>query len=240
MDCGFTGDRRGTWWGCGFDCQSVVGIATGVQDSFSWKGVALSAIGGGISGGFGRIDFTGTALSSTSNMIVRAAVGSALSQGIAVATGLQDKFSWRAVASSAVGAGVGAAVSGDMGNPTSFATRAASSFAAGATTAITRGGLVSAIQVAADAFGNALGESIAGNMSSAGTTAPTSQGVGPYSDHDYVNDMDQRSDTANLAQRNAAYEQQVLGVFGGHFSAERYRGVEVAQISVSVRATRVD
>jgi hypothetical protein len=39
--------------------------------------------------------------------VVRSAASSAISQGINVALGLQDKFSWAAVAASAVGAGVG-------------------------------------------------------------------------------------------------------------------------------------
>jgi hypothetical protein len=103
--------------------SQVVGIAIGAQDRFSWKGVALAAIGRGASEGLlGWSPVPGTSSGvALANTVVRSAVGNALTQGIAVATGLQDKFSWRAVASSAVGAGVGAAVSGDMGNPTSFA-----------------------------------------------------------------------------------------------------------------------
>lgn len=38
-----------------------VGLATGIQDKFDWKGVAMSAIGGGIGGGIGQIGKLGQA-----------------------------------------------------------------------------------------------------------------------------------------------------------------------------------
>ncbi|WP_048441684.1 hypothetical protein [Caenimonas sp. SL110] len=39
-----------------------------------------------------------------------------MTQGIGVATGLQDKFNWRIVVASAAGAGVGQAVGSQLGN----------------------------------------------------------------------------------------------------------------------------
>ncbi|SDJ82858.1 LysM peptidoglycan-binding domain-containing protein, partial [Variovorax sp. OV700] len=145
--------------------SQAVGVAIGAQDQFSWKQVALGAIGSGVTAGLGG------GLINTGNVIgdavVRGAVANSLTQGIAVATGLQSSFSWRSVAASAVGAGVAQGVSGAIGNSFGsdsfgqFANRAVSSFAGGITTAALRGGRVSATQVAVDAFGNALGESIA-------------------------------------------------------------------------------
>ncbi|MDP9933519.1 LysM peptidoglycan-binding domain-containing protein [Variovorax paradoxus] len=145
--------------------SQAVGVAIGAQDQFSWKQVALSAIGSGVTAGLGG------GLINTGNVIgdavVRGAVANSLTQGIAVATGLQSSFSWRSVAASAVGAGVAQGVSGAIGNSFGsdsfgqFANRAVSSFAGGITTAALRGGRVSATQVAVDAFGNALGHSIA-------------------------------------------------------------------------------
>ena len=154
------------------------GNLVGIQDGFSWKGVALGAISGGVSGGLGGVDFTGGAMS---NAIVRAAVGNALTQGIAVATGLQGKFSWKGVAAAAVGAGVGHGVGQALGadaplpdgqqgplRPAAFAqfgqagqiARASlTGLAAGLSTAVARGGRVNAVQIATDAFGNALGSS---------------------------------------------------------------------------------
>lgn len=185
--------------GVGSIASQVVGIATGVQEEFSWKGVALAAIGGGISAGVGSmLPSTGSAVT---NAIVRSAVGNALTQGVAVATGLQDRFSWKGVAASAVGAGVGAAVSGAMGNPTSFATRAVSSLAGGMTTAALKGGRVSATQVAIDAFGNALGQGLAEGMN--GTSNPSSYG--------YENQMDCASDVATALPQNTAQQSFRLG-----------------------------
>lgn len=114
---------------------------------------------------------------------IRGAVGSSLTQGIAVATGLQQSFSWRSVAASAVGAGVGAAVGDALGGdylpadqagpvrPEAFsglggfgsavARGTVSGFAAGLATSALRGGKISVTQVATDAFGNALGDSVA-------------------------------------------------------------------------------
>ncbi len=149
--------------------SQAVGVAIGAQDSFSWKGVALAAVSGGVSGGLGGWAPLGSE-ATVGNAIVRSAVGSSLTQGIAVATGLQSSFSWSQVAASAIGAGVGSAVSSAVGSNLSFgneafgkfANGAVSGFAGGLATAAMRGGKISVTQVAADAFGNALGESLAG------------------------------------------------------------------------------
>jgi len=89
--------------------SQVVGVATGIQDKFSWKSVALAAISGGVSGGMAHV--LGPAQSMASAAL-RGAASSAISQGIGVALGLQDKFSWAAVAAAGVGAGIGHAVGG--------------------------------------------------------------------------------------------------------------------------------
>lgn len=96
--------------------SQAVGVATGIQDKFSFKGVALAAIGGAISGGLGPKGLFGAdgAFSKVGSQFVgdvlRGAVGSAATQGIGVATGLQDKFSWAGVAAAGIGAGIGGAL----------------------------------------------------------------------------------------------------------------------------------
>jgi hypothetical protein len=113
-------------------------------------------------------------LDKIANTIVKAAIGSALTQGVAVATGLQKEFSWRSVAASAITAGVTQGVGEAMGganwqNSSSlsdfgkFAIDAGSRFIGGtvAQAVTNKGGRVNFGQVAADAFGNALGNSIA-------------------------------------------------------------------------------
>ncbi len=146
-----------------------MGLAIGAQDSFSWRSVAMSAVSGGISGGLaGWAQFE---WASVGNAMARAAVGNAATQGIGIVTGLQDRFDWRGVAASAVGAGVGQAVGAQLGN--GFGGRLSTGLIAGTAAAVMRGGKVAIQQVAVDAFGNALGESLAGSMSGAGQTGPT-------------------------------------------------------------------
>ncbi len=162
--------------------SQAVGVATGTIDKFSWKGVALSALSGGITKGLPEFDGIKDALkglSDTGRAVANAAVANAMTQGIAVITGLQDKFDWRGVAASAVGTRVGLAVGGDMGmNKPDFESlsfseqlgpRLASSLASGTAAAVARGGRVTVQQIAVDAFGNALGYSLAGSSATATT-----------------------------------------------------------------------
>jgi hypothetical protein len=144
--------------------SQVVGVAMGAQDSISWRGVALSALSGGVGGSLANVDF---GLGIKGNFVARATLGNALTQGIGVVTGLQDKFDWRGVAASAVGAAVGQAVGGKLGRAWGgtpmgdFAARAVTGLAAGTAAAVMRGGKIAIQQVATDAFGNALGYSVA-------------------------------------------------------------------------------
>lgn len=88
-----------------------VGVATGIQEKFSFKQVALAGLSAGIGGGVGSALGKGAmAGSQVLGDVVRGAATSALSQGVAVAMGLQDKFSFTAVATAGIGAGVAGAV----------------------------------------------------------------------------------------------------------------------------------
>ncbi|RIX79080.1 putative adhesin [Acidovorax cavernicola] len=216
-----------------------VGIAIGAQDSFSWKGVALSAIGAGVSSGVGSAlgPVTSTGFDKVLALAGRGAIASAVTQGISVATGLQNSFSWRGVAASAVGAGVGGAVSAAVGPVFGtaplgeLATRAVSGLAAGLTTAAMRGGRVSVTQVAADAFGNALGGALTSANSSAGSidSSAQRQGEGPWSAADYRNGSDIQSDNAALQRQTQPYYDQIVGAFGaGGSTALRADGVLLA------------
>jgi len=84
-----------------------VGVATGLQSSFSWKDVALAAVAGGVSAGLGQIHGGLGRFLSAKDLFSGAARGiisNVATQGIALATGLQSHFDWKAVA---VGAAVG-------------------------------------------------------------------------------------------------------------------------------------
>lgn len=162
--------------------SQAVGLATGTIDSFSWKSVALSALSSGVTAGLGggiASSVHGATGSTFLAAAAQAAVANAVSQGIGVVTGLQPKFDWRGVAASAVGAGVGAVVGDALGMSSrafqnagfaeQFGKRLLTGLAAGAATAVARGGKVAVQQVAVDAFGNALGHSIAASANGAPT-----------------------------------------------------------------------
>jgi murein DD-endopeptidase MepM/ murein hydrolase activator NlpD len=87
-----------------------VGVITGIQDKFSFKGVALAALSAGVGAGVGSVIKGAVAGSQFLGDVIRGAVSSGITQGVATATGLQDKFSWAGVAAAGIGAGVGGAV----------------------------------------------------------------------------------------------------------------------------------
>ncbi len=91
-----------------------LGVLTGLQDKFSWKGVAMAAIGGAVGAGIGQIGMSGIGSTFVANAI-RGAAGSALTQGIGVAVGLQKKFNFAMVAAAGVGAAIGGAIGGKLG-----------------------------------------------------------------------------------------------------------------------------
>lgn len=114
--------------------SQAVGVATGIQQKFSFKGVAIAAISGGIAGGISELgaaadaaNAAGEAVSGLEKVasflsgsgfaagVARGVVSSALTQGIATATGLQNKFSWVGVAAAGVAAGVGQGLGEELG-----------------------------------------------------------------------------------------------------------------------------
>ncbi len=85
-----------------------VGIALGLQDKFSWKGVALAGLSAAVGGSLGGLGGSGVA-----GAAIRGVAGSVLTQGIAVATGLQSKFDFVGVAVAGVVGAVGQKIGGD-------------------------------------------------------------------------------------------------------------------------------
>ncbi len=161
--------------------SQVVGMAVGAQDGFSWKGVAMAALGNAVTAGVGSLGASsqlGSALkgSDWTAVAARAAISNAATQGVGNITGLQHGFNWGSVAASYAGAAVGNQVAGYLDNQNifgdlspgaaRFATAGISSFSAGLATAVMRGGKIAVAQIATDAFGNALGSSLAYNAQS--------------------------------------------------------------------------
>ncbi|MBC3860607.1 hypothetical protein H8K32_00705 [Undibacterium jejuense] len=128
----------------------------------------------------------------------RAAIANTLTQGVAIAAGTQNSFNWRNVAASAVGAGVGAQATNMLGSSFgdldqfggNVARGTISGFAAGLTSSVMRGGHIELTQVATDAFGNALGSSLAnGSLSGSATSNRGDSITGLNSDISTYNGM---------------------------------------------------
>jgi LysM repeat protein len=81
-----------------------MGLATGIQNSFSWAGVAEGALGGAIGGALsaeGAFASTG----AFGAAVLQGATGSVLSQSVGLATGLQKSFNFLDVATAGIEAG---------------------------------------------------------------------------------------------------------------------------------------
>lgn len=159
--------------------------ATGVRDDFSWKELALAYVNQEVSqfipSGLdgvenGPLTEVGTETGKTIASVVHAVEVNATSQTIGVVTGLQHTFDWRSVAATGLGAAAGQTSAEAVGltgpNQLSMAgaerliRSAVSGLVAGAVTSVAKGGRISAVQIAVDAFGNALGQSVASANSS--------------------------------------------------------------------------
>ncbi|UXU87591.1 LysM peptidoglycan-binding domain-containing protein [Burkholderia sp. S-53] len=86
-------------------------IAGGAQSGLDWKGVALGAMGGAVAGGVTSAMPAG----SFGTAAAQGAARSVATQGIGLATGLQDRFDWKSVAASAIASGVGYAANQAIG-----------------------------------------------------------------------------------------------------------------------------
>jgi YD repeat-containing protein len=140
LAAGWSGIGQGALAGlAGSAASQAVGVATGIQSKFDFKGLALAGIAGGVTAGLGPssgvfkggnglfgqtvADAAGKAVfqagasgiqSATLSAVAQGALSNALTQGIGVATGLQGKFSWTGVATAGIGAGVGGAIAGEL------------------------------------------------------------------------------------------------------------------------------
>ena len=180
-----------------------VGMAIGVQDKMNWKSVGLSAMSAGVGVGVsGMTSQLGSVFQATDayGAMARAALSSTVTQGIGVATGLQNQFSWRNVAASAAGAAAGEAAKGALGLNTPnnglllgerVAKATLSGFAAGTTAALMRGGKLEVKQIATDAFGNAIGSSFVDSISR--PSLPSSMRNLPQEQQDRMLDMAQKA-----------------------------------------------
>ena len=108
--------------------SQAVGLATGIQQKFSFKSLALAAITAGVGSKIGISNLPGGKLV---NDIATGVARSAVTQGIGIATGLQSKFSWAGLAAAGIGNGVTQAIAGRIGFDATAKTNIANSFKGG-------------------------------------------------------------------------------------------------------------
>ena len=204
----------------------VVGNVLGLQHGFDWKAVAFAALSGGVGEGLGASGLLPDVNNVLGNRILRAAIGSALTQGIGVATGLQKSFSWRSVALAGVSAGVGQVVTDliapELGNSDTgrFATRFASNTVGSLVANAAVGGRDSGQRVLTDGFGQALNA----GLRDAGTQ------------EDRLMQANQENFRAGeITQQNAqgyrdAVYGQLVGTFNQDYSGNRQPGVRMAYL----------
>ncbi|HEV7690372.1 MAG TPA: LysM domain-containing protein [Hyphomonadaceae bacterium] len=104
--------------------SQTFGIATGVQEKFSWNQVAEAGIASLVGGGASAPNNWGEA-------VMTAMAGNLVNQGVAMALGWQSKFSWAGLAAAGVGAGIaeGVASTGTMKAIAALHTRASWQYA---------------------------------------------------------------------------------------------------------------
>ena len=172
----------------------LVGMATGVQDKFSWKQVGLSALGAGVTAGVGSAVQGSAAIAqfASTNPTVFSSVNAAANTLVTQATGSTlglSSFSWKAVATSAlaspianyVGGAIGTALGNGMdGLPAQLQDVLGKGIAGTASAAVAQGirmqvyneGKIDWSSLALDAFGNAIGNGVVrGQWQSSGTSS---------------------------------------------------------------------
>ncbi|MBY0563044.1 MAG: LysM peptidoglycan-binding domain-containing protein [Hyphomonadaceae bacterium] len=152
-----------------------IGVATGIQDKFSWNAVALAAIAGGIGGSGSQLGVGG---SSAMSNALRQGVANAITQGIGVATGLQRNFSWAGVAAAAVGSYASARA---PAGPLNIVRSGASLIADAATRSLIEGSDFGDNVLAAlpNVIGQTIGEAIAGGIAGRGRAVVAEGNGGP-------------------------------------------------------------
>lgn len=186
--------------------------------------MALGAISGGVGAGMNAAFGTsGGFLQSVGRQVL----GNALTQGIAVATGLQKKFDWKGVAGAAVGAAASYGMGNVLGENTAhpafgtspfgnIARDTLKGFVSGVASSAVRGGKIDVASIASDAFGNALGNSVVGAMN-----APQSSGEAKLAEA-YNGGAAWAADVARRRAEYGWYTQAGANVQGSVYDTEYY------------------
>ncbi|MEK7946813.1 LysM peptidoglycan-binding domain-containing protein [Pigmentiphaga sp. YJ18] len=173
-------------WAAAGALSSVAGqataMATGVQDKFSWTGVALGAVGAGVTTGLtqaGSLSAALAKLGDTGSQIALGGIRSVATQGIGVMTGLQSSFDWKGVAASAIAGGIGQEVRDTALGKVDLFGDMAVGLSAGVASALVRGQSIGRNlgAITADAIGATIGSRITRTLQQADPTPVTLNGI---------------------------------------------------------------
>jgi YD repeat-containing protein len=147
----------------GSAASQLVGKAAGVIEDFSWTSVAMGGFSSMV-GGYLK-DSAMIPADPVLGGMVRGALGNAITQGIGVATGLQKHFDWRAVAAGAASGGIqGLLVTSPAASFEGFQEHFGAQMLSGAARAAIYEQKPNWAMIAADSFGNALGDAVVGSI----------------------------------------------------------------------------
>jgi len=144
----------------------ALGNMIGTQHGFNFGAFASAAIGGAVGG------MLGGSGAGVGQQMLNGGVNNAISQGINIVTGQQEKFDWRGVVAAAISAPFTSGIGRDVGNATNskiMARIAAGVVREGISAAVHGGGRINFVQLAADAFGNVIGNDMVAQLNGAGT-----------------------------------------------------------------------
>ena len=157
----------------------VAGMTLGVQNSFNWSGVALGAIGAGVTAGVGaELNVPGGWLAGAEKGVTaaRLAIGNGATQGLGIVTGLQKGFDWRGVAASAASGYVSAWAGSKFPDMDPFRLHLADGMAGGIVSAAVRGGSIG--QALPGIVGDTVGNMVANRIVDTPASASTLYGPG--------------------------------------------------------------
>jgi hypothetical protein len=206
--------------------SQVVARKMGLQDGFSWKQVAISAFTAGATQG---IVGDGKGM----NPVVYGAEKSLVGQGVAIFINPQTPFSWKSVAIAAIVEPINQSVVGDPQAANKFSDRFASNlgrqFIATAITtevsiAVYDKGQFNFANVAADAFGNALGNSIVGQMKY------NEQGNKTQELNDALKELDVVKENAKAVKDALSDPQKITELRSKGFDPDKLRATYVADL----------
>jgi YD repeat-containing protein len=99
--------------------SQMVGVATGIIEDFDWKAIAVAGISAGVGGQFFTPAQGAHWIVQAAAAAANQAINNALTQGVLLITGLQEKPDWKAIAAAAVGGAAGS-IAGSALGATSF------------------------------------------------------------------------------------------------------------------------